>query len=50
MELYESENYENYVINEQEEGTSISVFADVCDILEPEEAVDMLKCDAYYEE
>lgn len=50
MELNEFEDYENYEVKEQEEGTSISVFADVCDILEPEEAIDMLKCDAFYEE
>ena len=50
MELHASENYENYEVNEQEEGSIISVFADVSDYLEPEENVGMLKCDAYYEE
>ena len=49
--MHEGENYEAYQINEQKEGSAISVFADVSDYIDPEDSgVDMLKCDAFYEE
>jgi hypothetical protein len=50
--MYECEDYEDfYQVGYQEEQDIITVKANVCDFIDyPDESVNLLKCDAFYED